>query len=58
MIQLAWEFVRTHGALTNKFLLANDGLNVKRSSFVCALLARLPGLQPMTDQVGVRVMPG
>jgi hypothetical protein len=28
--------------LTNRYLLADDGLNVKRSSFVCALLATLP----------------
>ncbi len=58
MIQLAWDFVRTHGALTNKFLLANDGLNVKRSSFVCALLSRVPGLQPMKNEVGVQVVVG
>jgi HKD family nuclease len=42
MIQIAWEWLRRHGRLSNRFLLATDGLNVKRSSFVCALLARLP----------------
>ncbi|HUG85745.1 MAG TPA: hypothetical protein VMM13_14365 [Euzebya sp.] len=42
MITIAWEWLTTHGELTNRFLLAGDGLNVKRSSFVCALLAALP----------------
>jgi hypothetical protein len=42
MIQVAWEWLLTHGWLTYKWLLADDALNVKRSSFVCALLARLP----------------
>jgi hypothetical protein len=42
MIQIAWEWLRAHGRLTARFLVATDGLNVKRSSFVCALLARLP----------------
>jgi hypothetical protein len=42
MIQSAWDYLQAHGALTNRFLLSSDGLNVKRSSFVCALLARLP----------------
>jgi hypothetical protein len=45
MIQVAWEWLGTHGTLTNRFLVADDGLNVKRSSFVCALLARLPGVE-------------
>ena len=44
MIQSAWEYLQAHGVLTNRFLLSTDGLNVKRSSFVCALLARLPGV--------------
>jgi hypothetical protein len=42
MIQVAWDYLQAHGTLTNRFLLDTDGLNVKRSSFVCALLARLP----------------
>ena len=45
MIQIAWDYLAAHGTLTNRFLLAKDGLNVKRSSFVCALLARLPGVR-------------
>jgi hypothetical protein len=44
MIQIAWEYLAFHGTLTNRYLLADDGLNVKRSSFVCALLAALPGV--------------
>ena len=44
MIQIAWEWLTAHGTLTNRYLLDKDGLNVKRSSFVCALLARLPGV--------------
>jgi len=35
---------RVHGRLANKVLLASDGLNVKRASAVCAILARLPGV--------------
>ena len=50
IIQLAWEWLSTHGTLTNRHLLAEDGLNVKRSSFVCALLARLPGVQVATTR--------
>lgn len=41
MIQIAWDWLASHGSLTNRFLLSTDGLNVKRSSFVCGLLARL-----------------
>jgi hypothetical protein len=44
MIQVAWDYLQAHGMLTNRFLLSEDGLNVKRSSFVCGLLARLPGV--------------
>ncbi len=45
MIQLAWDHLHLHGELTNAYLVADDGLNVKRSSAVCALLARLPGVE-------------
>ncbi|MDP7724191.1 hypothetical protein [Mycobacterium sp. TY814] len=38
MIAVAWQHLRTHGELTQDQLL-ND-LNVKRSAFVCALLAQ------------------
>lgn len=45
MIQSAWDYLNTHGSLTHKYLLAGDGLNVKRSAAVCAILARLPGIE-------------
>ncbi len=45
MIQIAWDWLEAHGRITAKFLVADDGLNVKRSSFVCALLARLPNVE-------------
>jgi hypothetical protein len=44
MFTLAWDYLRTHGRLTNRYLLATDGLNVKRSSGVMAILAALPGV--------------
>lgn len=56
MIELAWDYLQAHGELTNRYLLANDGLNVKRSSFVCALLARLPGVEAMAKPMGVRLV--
>ena len=43
MFNLAWERLRTHGALSNSELL-ND-LRVHRSSAVCAILARLPQVE-------------
>jgi hypothetical protein len=39
---IAWEYLTSNGSLTNRYRLADDGLNVKRSRFVCALLASLP----------------
>jgi hypothetical protein len=45
MIQAAWDHLRAERSLTNKYLLAADGLNVKRSAAVCALLAALPGVE-------------
>jgi len=43
MLNLAWDHLRTHGRLTNAELL--DDLRVHRSSAVCALLARVPGVR-------------
>ena len=43
MINLAWEYLRSHGRLANTELL-ND-LRVHRSSAVCAILARLPDVR-------------
>jgi hypothetical protein len=45
MLQLAWDYLCMHGALTNRYLLAADGLNVKRSSAVCTILAQLPDVE-------------
>lgn len=42
MFNLAWDQLRTHGSLSNKTLLQD--LRVHRSSAVCAILARLPGI--------------
>lgn len=44
MFQLAVDHLRANGSLTNRYLLSSEGLNVKRSSAVCAILARLPGV--------------
>lgn len=43
MVALAWDYLRAHGTLTNRYLL--DVLHVHRSAFVCALLARLPDVR-------------
>lgn len=43
MLNLAWEFLRTRGELSNATLL--NQLRVHRSSAVCAMLARLPGIE-------------
>lgn len=43
MIDVAWAALVTDGELTNQRLL--EDLRVHRSSFVCALLARLPGVR-------------
>jgi hypothetical protein len=45
MFNIAWEHLAAHGRLTNRHLLASDGLNVKRSSAVCAVLALLPEVE-------------
>lgn len=54
MLNLAWEYLLAKGSLTNKVLL--DELRVHRSSAVCALLARLPGVKAMGNGVvGVKL---
>jgi hypothetical protein len=45
MFNIAWDYLAANRRLTNRHLLASDGLNVKRSSAVCALLAQLPSVQ-------------
>jgi hypothetical protein len=47
MVQVAWERLQQRGVLTNVELL-ND-LNVKRSAFVCALLARFPDVRVVSS---------
>jgi HKD family nuclease len=48
MIGLAWDTLRAQGTITNRHLL--EVLHVHRSSFVCALLARLPGVRRRPGQ--------
>jgi HKD family nuclease len=48
MVQLAWDWLVARGTVTNKTLL-ND-LRVHRSSFVCALLALLPGVRVLANR--------
>ena len=48
MVQLAWDWLVAHGTLTNVTLLHD--LRVHRSSFVCALLAKLPGVRVVTSR--------
>lgn len=43
MLNLAWDVLKARGELSNRTLL--EELRVHRSSFVCALLARLPGVE-------------
>jgi hypothetical protein len=45
MLETAWAHLKANGELTNAYLLSSAGLNVKRSSAVCALLARFPGVE-------------
>jgi hypothetical protein len=51
MFNLAWDWLRSHGDLSNSTLL--EHLRVHRSSAVCAVLARLDGIEPMVGRVGV-----
>lgn len=44
MFEAAWQRLTTRRKITNRELLATDDLNVKRSSLVCAVLAKLPGV--------------
>lgn len=48
MVATAWEALRRHGRLSQKELLGP--LNVKRSAFVCALLARFPDVDIESDR--------
>ncbi len=48
MLNLAWEYLRTRRELTNTTLLKQ--LRVHRSSAVCAMLARVPGVRVSTTR--------
>jgi HD domain len=50
MLQTAWDHLSREGSLTNKYLLSTAGLNVKRSSAVCAILAHLPGVEVVSSK--------
>jgi hypothetical protein len=53
MFNLAWDRLRSFGELTNRQLL--DDLRVHRSSAVCAMLARFPGVERMPGkEIGLR----
>jgi hypothetical protein len=50
MLNVAWRHLLATGSLSNRYLVSSDGLNVKRSSAVCALLAQLPGVTVASTQ--------
>ena len=49
MFNLAWEYLKQHGSLTNTFLLKE--LRVNRSSAVCAILGRLPQVRATSSPI-------
>lgn len=42
MFEAAWQHLNEHGVLESRFLQSNDGLGVKRSAAVMAILSCLP----------------
>jgi len=57
MFNLAWDYLRSKGELTNAFLL--NQLRVHRSSAVCAILARMPGVEAVQgSKVALRLVRG
>src|SRR3954454_6909317 len=50
MIAAAWEHLTSTCSLTNEELVSEAGLNAKRSAAVCALLARLDGVEVVTSR--------
>jgi len=48
MFNLAWDRLRTFGSLTNKELC--DDMRVHRSAAVCAVLARIPGVERVSGR--------
>ena len=55
MIEVAWNYLEQHSSLTNEHLLSTDGLNVKRSSAVCAILARLPQVRVVSTRTPIKL---
>ena len=45
MFELVWDALRARGSISQQEVLSGDGLNVKRSAAVCAILARLSGVR-------------
>jgi hypothetical protein len=58
MFQVAWDYLLAHGQLTHKHLQATDGLNVKRSAAVCAILAALPDVHVVPGSKPVMLVRG
>ncbi|MDQ3266732.1 MAG: phospholipase D family protein [Myxococcota bacterium] len=56
MLNVAWRYLRSQGSLMNSHLL--NELRVHRSSAVCALLARIPGVAPIQEgrRIGVKLL--
>lgn len=50
MLERAWRHLNEHRTLSNSFLVSTEGLNVKRSAAVCAMLARLPAVVVVSDR--------
>lgn len=48
MFNIAWDYLQSHGTLTNQELLGQ--LRVHRSSAVCAILARVPGIKVIAGE--------
>jgi hypothetical protein len=48
MLNLAWDALRSRGELSNRDLL--EELRVHRSSFVCAMLAKVPGVEVVSSR--------
>jgi HKD family nuclease len=55
MLNIAWDYLAANGRLTNSHLLATDGLNVKRSSAVCAILALLPSVEVVSHRAPIEL---
>lgn len=48
MLNLAWDVLKSRGELSNRELL--DELRVHRSSFVCAMLSKVPGVEVVSSR--------